>query len=140
MTTVTQALARSYQEIPDQVAIHLLEADKADQPLTYRHLFQRSMDYAQALDRAGINPGEVVIIILDHGEDLIYAFFGAVLHGAVPSIMPFLTEKLIPEQYRRSLAALFEVTTPTAVITYPDFVGELKTATIQAKSLRAILI
>jgi fatty-acyl-CoA synthase len=140
MPTVTETLIKAYQEIPDQVAIHLLQANKADQPLTYRRLFQRAMDYAGALEGAGIKPGEVVIVILNHGEDLIYAFFGAILHGAIPSIMPFLTEKLIPEQYRRSLAALFEITTPTGVITYPDFVDEVKAATTQAKSLRSILI
>jgi fatty-acyl-CoA synthase len=140
MSTVTETLIKAYQEIPDQVAIHLLQANKADQPLTYRRLFQRAMDYAGALEGAGIKPGEVVIVILNHGEDLIYAFFGAILHGAIPSIMPFLTEKLIPEQYRRSLAALFEITTPTGVITYPDFVDEVKAATTQAKSLRSILI
>jgi fatty-acyl-CoA synthase len=140
MPTVTETLIKAYQEIPDQVAIHLLQANKADQPLTYRRLFQRAMDYAGALEGAGIKPGEVVIVILNHGEDLIYAFFGAILHGAIPSIMPFLTEKLIPEQYRRSLAALFEITTPTGVITYPDFLDEVKAATTQAKSLRSILI
>jgi fatty-acyl-CoA synthase len=140
MPTFTETLIKAYQEIPDQVAIHLLQANKADQPLTYRRLFQRAMDYAGALEGAGIKPGEVVIVILNHGEDLIYAFFGAILHGAIPSIMPFLTEKLIPEQYRRSLAALFEITTPTGVITYPDFVDEVKAATTQAKSLRSILI
>jgi fatty-acyl-CoA synthase len=140
MSTFTETLIKAYQEIPDQVAIHLLQANKADQPLTYRRLFQRAMDYAGALEGAGIKPGEVVIVILNHGEDLIYAFFGAILHGAIPSIMPFLTEKLIPEQYRRSLAALFEITTPTGVITYPDFVDEVKAATTQAKSLRSILI
>jgi len=39
------------------------------------------------------------LLILQHGRALIDAFFGAVLHGAIPSIMPFLTEKLLPERY-----------------------------------------
>jgi non-ribosomal peptide synthetase component E (peptide arylation enzyme) len=67
MSTVTETLIKAYQEIPDQVAIHLLQANKADQPLTYRRLFQRAMDYAGALEGAGIKPGEVVIVILNHG-------------------------------------------------------------------------
>ena len=42
--------------------------------------------------------------------------------------MPFLTEKLSPEQYRHSLAALFKITAPAAVITYPEFVAEVQQA------------
>jgi fatty-acyl-CoA synthase len=49
-----------------------------------------------------------VVLILQHGEDLIFSFFGAVLRGAIPSIMPFLTEKLSPERYRSDLSALIE--------------------------------
>lgn len=144
MATFSQALVSSYQEVPERVAVHLLEKNKEDQPLTYERLFQKAASYARSLDRAGVKPGEVVIIILDHGEDLVHAFFGAILHGAIPSIMPFLTEKLIPEQYRQSLAALFKVTAPTAVITSPAFFEEAKTAADQAAkgqawSLKAIL-
>jgi len=42
--------------------------------------------------------------------------------------MPFLTEKLSPEQYRHSLEALFEIVAPAAVITNQAFVEEVKRA------------
>ena len=35
--------------------------------------------------------------------------------------MPYLTEKLSPEQYRNDLASLIKVTRPAAVVTYPEF-------------------
>ncbi len=76
----------------------------------------------------GLRPGEVVILILQHGEDLIYSFWGAILYGAIPSIMPFLTEKLSPERYRADLAALLSVTKPAAIVTYPEFENEIRTA------------
>lgn len=126
--TFPARLREHYEQHPDRVAIHLLSARQPDRPLTRRDLLHGAAGYADALDRAGIQPGEVVILILQHGEALLYAFLGAVLHGAIPSIMPFLTEKLSAEQYRRSLAALFEITAPAAVVTYPEFESEVRQA------------
>ena len=68
------------------------------------------------------------MLILQHGADLVYAFFGAILHGAIPSIMPFLTEKLLPERYRADLAALVGITRPAAIVTYPEFEPEVRAA------------
>jgi fatty-acyl-CoA synthase len=128
MSTFPEVLQAAYQELPEQVAIHLLRSGVPDQPVTYRRLFQGAAGFARSLEKSGVNPGDVVILILDHGEALVYAFFGAILAGAIPSIMPFLTEKLSPEQYRLALAALFEITTPAAVVTNPAFASEVALA------------
>jgi acyl-CoA synthetase (AMP-forming)/AMP-acid ligase II len=80
------------------------------------------------------------VLILQHGEELVYAFWGAVLHGAIPSIMPFLTEKLLPERYRADLAALIEVTQPSAIVTYPEFESEVRTALKEGDSVRSVII
>ncbi len=128
MTTFTQQLKDHYHKIPRQTAITLQRAGEPDQHISYRELVHGAAGYAYALQEAGIRPGEVVIIILEHGVDLIYAFWGAVLQGAIPSILPFLTEKLSPEIYRQSLSALIDVTAPAAFLTYPAFVGEVQQA------------
>ena len=140
MKTFPQELIKTYQEVPEQVAIHLLFNHKPDKPVTYRQLFQGAACYARALDQAKVQPGEVVILILDHGEDLIYAFFGSILHGAIPSIMPFLTEKLSPEHYRQSLQSLFMVTAPSVVITDREFIDEVSLAINDTTSVRSVLI
>ncbi len=127
-TTFPIRLQQHYEQFPDRVAIQLLYARQPDQLLTTRALLHGAAGYAHALAETGIQPGEVVILILQHGEALLEAFLGAILHGAIPSIMPFLTEKLSPEQYRHSLAALFEITAPAAVVTYPEFVEEVRQA------------
>jgi acyl-CoA synthetase (AMP-forming)/AMP-acid ligase II len=108
--------------------LYLLFSRQADQTVTRAQLLQGACSYALALREAGIKPGEVVILILQHGKPLIEAFFGAILNGSIPSIMPFLTEKLSPEHYRRSLSALFKITAPAAVITYPEFKDEVQQA------------
>lgn len=125
MKTFPQQIQSLYESDPQSAAIHLLQPRQSDETITRAALIKGAVGYANALTTAGIQPGEVVILILQHSEALIYAFWGAILHGDIPSIMPFLTEKLQPEEYRRSLAALFEITTPGAVITYPEFASEI---------------
>jgi acyl-CoA synthetase (AMP-forming)/AMP-acid ligase II len=59
--------------------------------------------------------------------------------GAIPSIMPFLTEKLSPERYRTDLAALISVTEPAAIVTYPEFEAEVRAALKPGDSVRAVI-
>jgi fatty-acyl-CoA synthase len=137
--TLTGRLQQLYEQAPERTAIYMLFARQPDQPVTTRELLHGAAGYAQALDAAGIQAGEVVILILQHGETLLQAFLGAILHGSIPSIMPFLTEKLSPEQYRHSLAALFQITAPAAVVTYPEFVDEVRQA-IAGASVRKVIV
>ncbi len=139
MLTVMQKLLQLNDIAPQSIAVRLLFNQEPDQVISYSRLIHGSVGYTMALDNAGIQPGEVVIIILQHGEDLLYAFFGAILHGSIPAIMPFLTEKLSPEQYRRSLISLFEITSPAAVVTYPEFLEEVQLAVKSSSSIRSVL-
>ncbi len=137
MTTLAHILQRNFAECPERPAVHLLYNRQPDSTVTYRTLMQGAAGYARALDAAGVQPGEVVVLILQHGEALVHSFFGAILHGAIPSIMPFLTEKLTPDKYRQDLAALVEVTRPAAIVTYPDFVPEVQAALRHREAPRA---
>ena len=139
MTTFPERLNTLHARTPDRVAIYLQFSGSEDIPITYDQLLQSAGEYASALDRQGINPGEVVVLILQHGVDLIYSFWGAILHGAIPSIMPFLTEKLSPERYRADLSALVSVTKPAAIITYPEFAAEVRAALKTGDSVRAVI-
>lgn len=127
-----------FTRAPHRIAVHLLKSGEQPRTITYKELFLQACRYAKALSKANIQPGDVVILVFQHSEELIAAFFGAILHGSIPSIMPFLTEKLRPEQYRASLKALFEITAPTAVITYAEFLDEAQKAA-QDSSVRLIL-
>jgi acyl-CoA synthetase (AMP-forming)/AMP-acid ligase II len=138
--TFTHILLNSLQEVPDQISVYLLDSRLPVTSIRYRNLLERSQAIAIALIHAGIQPGEVAIIILPHSPDLICAFFGAILAGAVPSIMPFLTEKLSPDQYRASLSALFEIARPAAIITYPEFVPEVTRARGDKPNPREIIV
>lgn len=138
--TLSRVLLDHSKLMPERVSIFLLHNNQPAKELTYSHLVERASNTAAVLKRRGVQPGDVVIIILNHGEDLIFAFFGAVLAGAIPSIMPFLTEKLSPDQYRKSLSALFDVTLPGAVITYQGFEHEVEQAVADSGASPVILV
>ena len=140
MTTFPQRLQLLYARTPERVAIILQHSGQPDLPITYRQLLRGANAYARTYTREKIKAGEVVILILQHGEDLIYSFWGAILHGAIPSIMPFLTEKLAPERYRADLSALISVTKPSVIVTYPEFESEVRGALHEGDSVRAVIL
>lgn len=140
MTNFVDRLRSLYDGQPDKTAITLQAAGTADRDMTYRELLEAATAYQLTFQRENLQAGEVVILILQHGSDLICAFWGAILHGAIPSIMPYLTEKLAPEQYRADLAALVSVTRPAAVVTYPQFETEVRRALGQGSSVRSVIV
>ena len=140
MGNFSELLVRSYRECPEKTAVTLLLSGKPDQPITYRQLIEGAAAWDQALTRTGILPGEVVVLIQQHSLELVYAYLGTILHGSIPSIMPFLTEKLLPERYRADLTALVGITRPEAVITYREFEPEVRAALGEGSSVRHILV
>ena len=76
---------------------------------------------AQALKRLGIKPHDLVVIAHTQNLESIYAFWGALLIGAVPSMFPTMTEKLDPQIYMRSMADLVRLSDVRAILTTDDF-------------------
>lgn len=134
MQTLASSLLKSAADVPDRIAIYLQRAGKEDTPISYARLIAQGSVYAQALQAQGVKAGDIVVIILPHSEALVYAWVGAVLMGAVPSMLPPLTEKLAPDRYRRDLAALTQITRPAAIITYDTFASEVHLALSENKA------
>lgn len=140
MTIVAERLKTLHTRTPEQVAVYLQFAGREDLPVTYDQLLRGASNVARTLASHDVEPGDVVILILQHGEEILYSFWGAILHGAIPSIMPFLTEKLSPERYRADLSALIGVTKPAAIITYPEFKADVRSALRTGDSVRAVIL
>lgn len=140
MTTFTERLKAHLARTPERIAVILQKSNHPDLSITYRGLIQGANGFARALAKENIQPGEVVVLILQHGEELIYSFWGTILHGAAPAIMPFLTEKLSPERYRSDLSALISVTRPAAIVTYADFESEVRAALKEGDSVRSVIV
>ena len=139
MKNISNVLLRSYREEPGKVAINLQQAGKKDSTITYNQLIEDSTLYVQAFQELGIKPGKVVILILKHEKDLIDAYFGSILAGVVPSIIPFLTEKLQPERYMANLLSLISIAKPDIIITYPEFQNEVRKVVKKEGSVSAVL-
>ena len=129
-----------HARIPERVAVTLQSPNADDFAVTLDQLLRGSQSFARTYAREGMLPGEVVVLILQHSEELLYSFWGAILHGAVPSIMPFLTEKLSPERYRADLSSLMSVTKPAAIVTYPEFENEVLAALREGDSVRTVIV
>src|SRR5687768_6465592 len=140
MTTFPERLKALHSRTPERVAVYLQFSGRDDLSITYDQLLRGASAYARVLERESIQPGEVVVLILQHGEDLIYSFWGAILHGAIPSIMPFLTEKLSPDRYRADLSTLISVTRPAAIVTFPEFETEVRAALQNGDSVRSVIV
>ncbi|HCS39457.1 MAG TPA: hypothetical protein DIW44_07730 [Anaerolineaceae bacterium] len=140
MTTFSDLLLTSYRDCPDKVSLTVLLAGREDQPVTYSQLVEGAAVWVNTYKQQGVQPGEVVVLILQHGLELIFAYWGAILHGAIPSIMPFLTEKLQPDRYRADLSALVGITQPECIVTYREFEAEVRAALPEASSVRRLIV
>ena len=140
MTIVPERLQAIHNRTPDRIAVTLQFSGRDDLPITCDQLMRAAAGFARTLAREGIQPGEGVVLILQHSEELLYSFWGSILHGAIPSIMPFLTEKLAPERYRADLASLISVTRPAAIVTYPEFEMDVRAALHPGDSVRSVIL
>ncbi len=140
MTLLPERLKALHTRTPNRVAVTLQFAGREDVPITCDRLLHGAAAFARTLAREGIQAGEVVVLILQHSEELLYSFWGSILHGAIPSIMPFLTEKLSPERYRADLTSLISVTRPTVIVTYPEFEADVRSALTASDPVRAVIL
>lgn len=110
---------------PESLALVFLGETGSPQRITAGRLLERAGGYGFALQQAGVRPGDLVILVMDHSPELIYAFWGALLAGIVPTIFPYLTEKLDPGLYQGRVHRLVEQARARLVITFSAFLGSL---------------
>jgi acyl-CoA synthetase (AMP-forming)/AMP-acid ligase II len=67
----------------------------------------------------------LVVLVLEHSQVLLSAFWGALYLGAIPSIFPFLTEKLDSDLYMERVKILVAHSGAKAAITFPAFKDDL---------------
>ncbi len=109
----------------DQPAIIYLETDLEPQVITRQHFRQHVAVVAAALHSRGVQPRDLVVIAHTQNLESIYAFWGAMLVGAIPSMFPTLTEKLDPAIYMESMAELARLSDVRAILTTDAFAPTL---------------
>ena len=81
---------------------------------------------AAAFRHLGVVPGDLIVIAHTQNLESIYAFWGAMVAGAIPSMFPTLTEKLDPVIYQRNMAELVALSGVKAILTTDEFAAALR--------------
>ncbi|MGD2048665.1 MAG: AMP-binding protein [Chloroflexota bacterium] len=124
--TLLDALVLQTDLNPGPEAIVYVETDKPTIQVSRRQFRETVSSYAAGMKKIGLKPGELVVIAHTQNLESIYAFWGAMLVGAIPSMFPTLTEKLNAEIYMRNLAELVQLSDVRMILTTDDFAPELQ--------------
>ena len=109
-------------------AIVYIETGKDDQIITRAEFATQVARYANALIAMEIRPRDLVILAHTQNLESIYAFWGAMMMGAIPSMFPTLTEKLDRQIYMQNMTALVGFSDVRAILTTDNFASELSQA------------
>ena len=112
---------------PKNLSLVFMNDDGSELSITAGEFHKNSTRFALSLKAIGIDHEDLVILVLPHSLQLLYAFWGAMYLGAISSIFPFLTEKLDPKIYKERVRDLVIHSAAKAVITFPEFKFELST-------------
>jgi acyl-CoA synthetase (AMP-forming)/AMP-acid ligase II len=112
VSTIPTRLLELAEANPQREALRILTPDERDTTLSRADLLNAAQAAAAQLPAS---EGELVIMVQRDLLTLVSTFFGAMLKGAIPSILPFATEKLHPDRYAASMAALLSIAQPAAL-------------------------
>ncbi len=101
--------------IPTSVFCHLQRHGETE-TITVAAICAAAGSIAARLRAAGVQPGQVVPIVLEHRADLYASFIGCTLLGALPSLLPPLTSRQDPELFAAAVAQLLARIDPPCVI------------------------
>lgn len=118
--------ARAFTEPDDRPALIYVATDAEPEILSRRALQTAVFRYGHALHRLGVRPNDLVLIAYTQKLESIYAFWGALYAGAIPTMFPTLTEKLDPAVYQRNIAKLVQLSQVQTVLTTDAFAPALQ--------------
>jgi acyl-CoA synthetase (AMP-forming)/AMP-acid ligase II len=124
-TLIQPVIERATKDPEHSTVVHIHE-DNTEERISARQFHENAVAYSRALSDIGIGCDDLVILVLKHSPVLLSAFWGALYLGAIPSIFPFLTEKLDPILYMERVKKLVAHSGAKAVITFPDFKQDLR--------------
>ncbi|MBP7868239.1 MAG: AMP-binding protein [Acidobacteria bacterium] len=123
--TPLAAFRHQVARFPDKPALVFLGPQGETDRLSYARLDRAARCSALALERAGLMPGELVILALDHEPALVSAFFGALYAGVAPAVFPYLDPASPREAWRDRLCHHARSVEARAVLARPDVRDEL---------------
>lgn len=113
---------------PQNRAFVLLSEDGQSQTINNEQFYQEMKHCAMRLAVKGIRPGEIVLLALDHGFELITFFWGTICCGAVPSVMAYWRPGSDAGVYAGKIERLASAVRARAVITLPELYSPITAA------------
>ena len=137
--TLTEALEYHVERQPDRLTVFMYEEQK-EYPLSYRALWDGALGYAAHLVEAGLQPGQMVAIMLPTCKEYLYSFYGVLLAGGVPvPLYPPARLTTIEDHMTRHVGIL-KSAGATIMITIPEAKPLAYLLRAQVESLRTVLV
>jgi acyl carrier protein len=137
--TLTEALEYHVEKQPERLCVFLYEEQK-EVPITYRALYEGALNYAARLAEAGLQPGQMVAIMLPTSKEYLFAFYGTLLAGGVPvPLYPPARLTTIEDHMTRHVGIL-KSAGATIMITIPEAKALAWLLRAQVESLRAVMV
>lgn len=137
--TLTEALEYHAERQPARLTVFLYEEQK-EHPITYGALWQGALGYAARLAQAGLQPGQMVAIMLPTCKEYLYSFYGVLLAGGVPvPLYPPARLTTIEDHMTRHVGILRSAGA-AMMITIPEAKALAWLLRAQVESLHAVLV
>jgi 1-acyl-sn-glycerol-3-phosphate acyltransferase len=137
--TLVEALEYHAERQPERLTVFLYEEQK-EHPITYRELWQGSLGYAARLAGAGLQPGQMVAIMLPTCKEYLFSFYGVMLAGGVPvPLYPPARLSTIEDHMTRHVGIL-KSAGAAMMITIPEAKALAWLLRAQVESLRSVLV
>lgn len=124
MRTLTSVLREHYINNQSRLFCRFISSS-ASKDITYKELVENSAGYALHFKNSKVSKGDSVIIILKHSPHLFYSFIGAIMIGAIPSFLPFPSEKQDPNLHMESIEKLTRRIHSKSIVTYKEHFQEI---------------
>jgi 1-acyl-sn-glycerol-3-phosphate acyltransferase len=137
--TLTEALEYHVERQPERITVHLYE-EGHEHSLSYRALWEGSLGYAARLTAAGMQPGQMVAIMLPTCKEYLFCFYGVLLAGGIPvPLYPPARLTTIEDHMTRHVGIL-QSAGAALMVTIPEAKPLAYLLRAQVESLNAVLV
>jgi acyl-CoA synthetase (AMP-forming)/AMP-acid ligase II len=126
--TLVSALAARTARDPDGPALVLFAEDGARATIGAAVLYEDARMRAAGLSALGVGAGDVVLLALGHGSELVTTFLGTLLAGIVPAILSPPGPRADAEAYAARMKLLAERSRARMVVASPELRPQLEAA------------
>jgi fatty-acyl-CoA synthase len=119
--TLTEALQSLVESQPDEEALVFVDRREGERSLTLRDLWDRAKSVQAVLQQRGIEPGQVVVLVLPTSPELIAVYFGALLAGGVPAMLSTPSHRVSdPRIFTARVAHVVANSAPHSLVCPPE--------------------